>query len=176
MLVYRLQNAKYAHERADILSGEGAKLFGGRWNPKGLAVIYTSATPELAHSEFIMHLKNLPPASCYLITLQIPDESVLTIEKENLPLDWRSKGYPISTKLLGEAWLKKGEFLAMKVPSSIVPVSFNFLINPTHKAINDVNVIHSEPFIFDERFMMEKTLPAIPEVFEKMLNPFNKQS
>lgn len=172
MLVYRLQNAKYAHERADILSGEGAKLFGGRWNPKGLPVIYTSATPELAHSEFIMHLKSLPPASSYLITIEIPDDNILAVDKSTLPQDWRSKGYPESTKKIGEEWLKKKEFLTMKIPSSIVPVSFNYLINPVHSSISRVRIIHSEPFIFDERFLIEKPLPAIPDIFQKMRNPF----
>ncbi len=173
MLVFRLQNAKYAHQRADILSGEGARLFGGRWNPKGLSVIYASATPELAHSEFIIHLKSIPPPSSYLITLDIPDDSILTIEQDKLPTDWRSKGYPASTKALGEEWLKKEAFLVLKVPSSIVPVSFNYLINPNHPVIDKVNIIHSEPFIFDERFLNEKPIPAIPDVFKKMLNPFD---
>lgn len=170
MLVYRLQQSKYAHSREEILSGEGARRFGGRWNPKGLAVIYTSATPELAHTEFMIHFRNLTPPSCHLITLQIPDDSILILQKEDLPDDWRSKNEPISTKIIGEKWIKEGKFLTFRVPSAIVPMSFNYLINTKHPAIEDVNIIHSEPFIFDERFILEKPPTLMPSIIHKMLS------
>lgn len=171
MLVYRFQKTKYAHLRADILSGEGAKLVGGRWNPKGLAVVYASATPELAHQEYLIHLKNLPPPSCHLVTLQIPDESILEIKKEDLPTNWRSKNEPTSTRLIGKEWLLKAEYLVLQVPSAIVPMSYNYLINPNRPLIEKVNVVNSESFIFDERIVLEKPTPLMPSVFVEMLNP-----
>ena len=70
------------------MSGIGAKLYGGRWNPKGVPLIYTSATPELAHSEFMIHIKNLPPPSTNLVTIKIPEKEIL--EATELPKAWRS--------------------------------------------------------------------------------------
>lgn len=93
MVFYRLQRTKYAHSREDILSGEGARITGGRWNPwnpVGVPLIYTSATPELAHSEYIIHQKFPPLPSCNLIMIQVPEESVIKLPLETLPEGWRS--------------------------------------------------------------------------------------
>ena len=169
MLVYRIQRAEFAQTREDILSGMGAKLYGGRWNPAGIPLIYTAASPELAHSEFMIHLKNLPPATSYLVVLQIPDENILEIKVENLPEGWRNRANMHLTQEFTKTWFKESKYLAMRVPSAIVPMSYNYLINPNHSDIEKVNIIQSELFIFDERFMIGINNLLLPNIFEEML-------
>lgn len=168
MVVYRLQQIKYAQTRDDILSGEGARRFGGRWNPVGVALVYTSATPELAHSEFMIHLKNIPPPTCNLIMIQISDEIITKLSLESLPQGWRSyQNYGITHKTT-ENWLKDKGSLVLQVPSAIVPMSYNFLINPLHPDIEKVNIIQSELFVFDERFLVSSKTNFMSGLFKEM--------
>lgn len=168
MVVYRLQKAEYARSKDDILSGEGARRFGGRWNPVGVALVYTSATPELAHSELMIHQNFLPPPTCNLIMIQVPDESITKLSFESLPQGWRSyQNYGITQKTT-ENWLKDKSSLVLQVPSAIVPMSCNFLINPLHPDIEKVNIIQSEPFIFDERFRISTKTSFMSGLFKDM--------
>ncbi len=168
MLVFRLQKAEYAQTRKDILSGEGSRRFGGRWNPVGVPLIYVSATPELAHSEYMIHQKFLPPPSCNLVTLQIPDESIQKIAMDALPKGWRSyQNYELTQKIT-ESWLKEQGSLVLQVPSAIVPMSYNFLINPLHSDLEKVNIIQSEPFIFDDRFLFKTDSNFMSSIFNEM--------
>jgi RES domain-containing protein len=169
MLVYRIQRAEYAQTREDILSGIGAKLYGGRWNPKGVPLVYTSATPELAHSEFTIHLESLLLPSSHYIILQVPDESILEVKVETLPKNWRNQANMHLTQQFTKEWLKEKKHLALGVPSSIVPMSYNYLINPLHPDIKKVEIIKSELFIFDERFLFETKDTMLPSMFEEML-------
>lgn len=170
MLVYRLQKVEYAQTRTDILSGEGSRRFGGRWNPIGVPLIYVSATPELAHSEYMIHQKFLPPPACNLVTIQIPDESVTKISLETLPEGWRSYQNYERTQKLTELWLKEQRSLVLQVPSAIVPMSHNYLINPLHSDLEKVNIIKSEIFIFDERFLTNSATNFMTSLFNEMTN------
>jgi RES domain-containing protein len=171
MDIFRLLKTKHAQEKKDILSGEGSRLFGSRWNPIGVPLICTSATPELALLEVLAHLngtslQDLPPYS--IITISIPDEFIHKIAIENLPEGWRSyQNYEITQKST-ENWLKEQKSLVLQVPSAIVPMSYNFLINPQHSDIEKVNVIHSEVFIFDERYLIKSPVNFMSSLFNEM--------
>lgn len=168
MVVFRLQKVEYAQTRNDILSGEGARRFGGRWNPVGFSLIYTSATPELAHSEYMIHQKFLPPPSCNLVMLQIPDESITKLAIEMLPEGWRSYQNYGLTQNQTEQWLKEKLSLVLQVPSAIVPMSYNYLINPLHFDIEKLSIIQSEPFIFDERYLIQSQTNFMASLFKDM--------
>lgn len=88
MLVYRIQKAQHA---ATCLTCEGARLYGGRWNRPGVALVYAAATPELALLETLVHLdgtplSRLPPY--VLVTLALPDDAVEVIAPTDLPVEW----------------------------------------------------------------------------------------
>ncbi|HEY3963758.1 MAG TPA: RES domain-containing protein [Planctomycetaceae bacterium] len=51
---YRSSIPKYAKE-AELLTGEGSRRHGGRWNPIGIAVVYAALTPETAMAETLAH-------------------------------------------------------------------------------------------------------------------------
>ena len=73
MIVFRIAKKKWIKD----LSGTGAKLTGGRWNPKGYPVIYCAATSSLAILEKLVHVDfDLLPDDLYIAELEIPDVNI----------------------------------------------------------------------------------------------------
>ena len=100
--------------------------------------------------------------------IQVPDESITKLSHESLSQGWRSyQNYRITQKTT-ENWLKDKSSLVLQVPSAIVPMSYNFLINPLHIEIEKVNIIRSEPFIFDERYNVQPKSDFMAALFDKM--------
>jgi RES domain-containing protein len=149
MIVYRLCRKVYA----DDLSGRGAELNGGRWNGKGTAMIYTSASRALCMVEIIVHIPaGIIPRDFYLVSISIPDDiNISTIELKNLPENWNRNPIPASTKKIGNKFISAQEALVLKVPSAIVKDEWNYLINPSHQDSKGLKIIAAEPFSFDGR-------------------------
>lgn len=131
------------------LDGEGARLWGGRWNSVGEPVVYLSDSLALATLEVLVHLPRverqkgeLPP---YLaVALDIQDHF---IDDPGFP-----PGIPTDeTQRLGDAWLRSASSLALFVPSRVIPLERNVLLNPRHSAIAQVTIAVTEPFVFDDR-------------------------
>lgn len=152
MKVYRMCHPK----RARDLSGRGAELYGGRWNPVGIPVLYTAANPSLALLEVLVHAQNhlLCQPLC-LVTLKLPvnADEVDGPGKEDLPEDWRAHPAPLSLPRLGEKWLRTAEELVWRVPSATHPLEANFLINPRHPKITSVKTLAVETFDPDQRLV-----------------------
>ncbi len=148
MLVYRLAKHQYALD----LSGKGAELFGGRWNNKGKAMLYTSENRALCLVEIAVHTPlGIIPQDYMMTTIKIPDKWITTLPVNELPADWDHVPHSASTQALGDRFLNEGRSLALKVPSALVKNEFNVLINPIHKAIQLVKIISMEAFDFDSR-------------------------
>jgi RES domain-containing protein len=170
-LVYRIQKREFSQDRNAILSGLGAFLHGGRWNPNGVPLLYTSTTPELAALEYRVQLVGLPhhripPLS--LITLQIPD-SIKIIKKEALPPDWDNEFLSVETQNFNQEWIRKKETLALKIPSVVVQKSYNVLINPAHSLIKEVNIIEIEDFSFDRRLFVRTETPIMNAILKDII-------
>ncbi len=155
MEVYRIQKDQY---RATILKGEGARLYGGRWNAVGTPLVYTSSSMELALLEATVHLDGTPPEDMppyVLVTLNIPDDTVYFLNVDSLPPGWSDyEGYPATEmNALLRAEFSRTNALAIAVPSVILPKSKarNILINPLHPNIGDVNIANIDPHTFDPR-------------------------
>jgi RES domain-containing protein len=150
MIVYRLCKALYQND----LSGKGAELYGGRWNNKGTALVYTSQSRALAFAELSMHLPlGIVPKDYVLVTIDIPDsEKILELPNDQIPADWRSNPHSDSTQQLGDQFARSLQGLVMRVPSAIVPGDYNYLLNPAHSMIKNVRIVSVEPFEFDSRF------------------------
>lgn len=154
MEVFRLSSAKYAND----LSGTGAKIHGGRWNRKGDAVLYTAGTRALALVEVLVHTTNaFLPLNYRLITIYIPDDSILMIPTKSLPDDWNNIEPSDSTTKISTSWLSANEYLTMRVPSVVVEGEYNFLINPAHPDFSKVKVLRNEAFNFDNRLMKKNS-------------------
>lgn len=149
MVLYRIARTAYIED----LSGSGPRLYGGRWNPKGIAVIYTSESRALAALEFFVHLSRtviLPGLS--LASIEIPDKaSRKEITMEELPRNWRS--YPAQIELadIGASWIRSKKSLLLRLPSVIMPPEKNVLINPGHPEMTGVRIIEVEPYSPDPR-------------------------
>lgn len=151
MKVFRLSRAAYSSD----LSGKGAEKGGGRWNSRGLPMIYTSQHISLCMAEIAVHSPlGIIPINYELITLEIPEEEVTALPKGSLPENWREAFRMSNTQKLGDEFLNKGEKLILKVPSAVVAGEFNFLINPRHPKIKKVKILSIRPFEFDSRLFV----------------------
>jgi len=150
MIVYRLSKGKYHRD----LSGKGAEIHGGRWNSKGIALLYTSQSRALTFAEISMHIPlGIVPKDYFLITIEIPDTAdILELTEADMPADWRSNPHSGSTQKIGDEFTTELKHLVLRVPSAVVPGDFNYLINPFHSMISEVTIADVEPFEFDSRF------------------------
>ena len=145
MQVYRIAHPRFAQD----LSGEGARLYGGRWNAKGYACLYTAEHPALALLELAVHFtaQSLPD-SMSLVVISFPDEFLTKADFIKLQNDTDIQDY---SEELGTSWLKKRSSLVLKVPSIVCPKSFNYLINPAHISHRDVFIEEEISVIIDGR-------------------------
>lgn len=148
MNVFRLCKAEYA----DDLSGKGAEQSGGRWNSRGVAMLYTSATRALCIVELAVHihLRQIPD-NYVMLTIELPKTPLEQISAHDLSEDWNAMPHTDVTQTLGDSFITRAEYLLMKAPSAVVPGAYNYLINPDHEDFNEVSVKNTEPFQFDDR-------------------------
>ncbi|NQV02891.1 MAG: RES family NAD+ phosphorylase [Bacteroidia bacterium] len=149
MNVFRLCKSVYSND----LSGKGAALFGGRWNSKGVPVIYTSESRSLCFLEAAVHFPlGNSPVDFTLVTISVPDAvSILVVEKTYLQEGWNAAPFHLATREIGDNLLKEMEYPVIKVPSALVPGDYNFLINPLHPEANKITIHSTEPFPIDQR-------------------------
>jgi RES domain-containing protein len=148
---WRLIKAEHAD---DAVAGEGARRGGGRWNSKGVRVVYTSGSLSLATLEVMVHT-HFYSALKYYVCIPIDFDPSLSqsITIEDLPNNWKADPIPQSIKKVGDRWIQNQESVILKVPSAIIPVEYNYLINPSHPDFEKV-VIHSpQKFAFDPRLL-----------------------
>lgn len=149
MLLYRITNAKYAND----LSGNGARLYGGRWNSEGRPMIYLASSRSLAVLESLAHLSptNLPD-DIFMLIIEVAND-FMEVNIKTLPDNWNEYPEPNILKQIGNSFLQKNEPLLLKVPSAIVKEEFNYLMNPLHPKVTEVKIISKSPFLFDRRLI-----------------------
>ncbi|HEY2581579.1 MAG TPA: RES family NAD+ phosphorylase [Mucilaginibacter sp.] len=148
MILYRIAKCEYSND----LSGTGARLYGGRWNSEGKAAVYLASSPSLALLEVLVHLPPLMIPDNYCLTeVEVPDNVITNISIDSLPDSWKNISPPVILRQIGDDFLKKNEHLLMKMPSSIVPMEHNYLLNPQHPEMKKVKILNAVPFDFDER-------------------------
>lgn len=131
------------------LDGEGARLAGGRWNSPGMPVVYCSSSLALAALEALVNIPRLRRRAGELqplvaVALEV-DEAA--IADPGFP---RTQDVAVSRQI-GDAWLRSISSLALAVPSRVIPLERNVLLNPRHPAMAEVHVVLTEPFVFDDR-------------------------
>ena len=143
--MWRLTQPRFAPD----LEGEGARLAGGRWNLAGVPVVYTSDSLALAALEVLVHLPGIERSRQHIpdyiaIGLDVPDHLIADPGLlPDLPLH--------ESQVLGDTWLRSANSLGLLVPSRVIPLERNVLLNPRHPAMAQVLVALSEPFVFDDR-------------------------
>lgn len=148
MLLYRFSQSAFARD----LSGEGARLFGGRWNHKLTPCLYTSGSRSLALLEYSVNINNtLIPKDLYIVSIVIPRFKILELPIFSLPQDWNSSPASNSTKDIGTSILQSKKHCVIAVPSAIIPTEFNYLLNPLHRDFHKVKIQSINLFSFDKR-------------------------
>lgn len=142
------------HRAATAFDGEGARLFGGRWNSPGTRMVYTSESRSLAALEMLVHL---PPGTIgrrwRLLGVELAPDWIETIPATRLPDGWRSPVIPAVNKDFGDAWVREARAPVLRIPSVIIPEEYNYLLNPTHPALASLMVVSQTPFAFDPRIV-----------------------
>ena len=147
LTLWRLTKARYA---ASAFDGEGARLYGGRWNSPGRAVVYLAGSLALAALEILVHVKSQSELEGYVkIRIEVPEDLVATVAA--LPENWQQGRAPDETKAIGDRWLGAGETPLLRVPSVVIPEEHNYLLNLQHPRFSGLAVGKTEPFSFDPR-------------------------
>jgi RES domain-containing protein len=139
-------------DRSGAFDGEGARLYGGRWNRPGTRLVYAAEHLSLAALELFVHLDpEDQPRSLYRFRFELPDDAVEVLPRERLPRTWRDYPAPAATTALGSQWASRAERLALLVPSAIIPEENNVLVNPAHARFGELRIGAAERFSVDPR-------------------------
>lgn len=152
MRVYRIEREKYLNT---TLQDIGAAMSDGfRWNSRNTHLVYTAESRALATLEIAVHLDlhEDVPKDCLYVEIDIPESiRILTLRDEDLPIGWNAKPPGRVSQHIGDDFVQQQAGAVLKVPSSIVPLSYNYLINPLHPDANQITVVSAIPMLFDER-------------------------
>ena len=149
MRLFRIAKKQYIND----LSGEGARLFGGRWNKRGINMLYFSTHLSLAVLEILAHFdQSLTPNDLYFTEIEIDDDFINQTEDfSSIEAYLRINPPHYSTQEFGSTWIAKNELVGLKVPSAILPLESNIIINPQHKNWLNHKVIKTEILQLDTR-------------------------
>lgn len=148
MILYRIAKCNYARD----VSGTGAKLFGGRWNSINVPLHYMASSRALAALEVLANQTIMRNSRNFCLTVfDLPENSIKIIDPTILPENWRQYPAIPELKQIGDDFVKKGEFLLLRVPSAIITEEDNFLMNVAHPMASKLKILEVKPFFFDER-------------------------
>jgi len=149
MRIWRICRERYA---AEAFNGNGARLFGGRWNSPGTPMVYASSSLALAAIELFVHLvPNQQPSDLVSVSALLPDrEPAQRLEPDQLPTAWWTDDFE-PLRSLGDRWIREKTSLAIEVPSAALRVEWNVLVNPLHPKITELKIDPPQPFHFDAR-------------------------
>lgn len=149
MRFWRICRRRYAAEAA---TGAGARLYGGRWNSRGVSMVYASTSLALAAVETFVNLEpNLTPADLVSIEGEIPEAVAIgRLDPASLPAGWH-ESRDESLRRFGDDWIRRGETAALLVPSAAIRGEWNVLLNPAHWDFEKIRFRSPEHFEFDAR-------------------------
>jgi RES domain-containing protein len=148
--VWRLVTGRFA---GTAFTGEGARLYGGRWNRKGVPMVYTAGSQSLAMLEMLVQDEPLR-ARYMMIAATLPKGlKIERIEPGQLPANWRDLAAREQLQALGTAWAKSLSSAVLAVPSAVIPAETNYLLNPLHPAFAKIETGEPQEFITDLRLV-----------------------
>ena len=148
--VWRICSRRIAKQ---AFTGEGARLFPGRWNERGVPVVYTAESLALAVLEMLVHTSpELLPRDLVFIPADIPSRvRIQKIESSELPRDWRVYPAPLSLQSIGSEWLRSRRSAVLSVPSAVVPQERCILLNPLHAKFSQIEIGKPQRLTLDPR-------------------------
>ncbi|WP_300154168.1 RES family NAD+ phosphorylase [Solidesulfovibrio sp.] len=139
------------------MSGIGAKDYGGRWNDKGIAVVYAASSLSLAALEILVHVADyalLGGIDYSCIRLDFAPGLVARVDAAALPADWQDLEHP-ACKRSGSEWARGALRPVLAVPSAVIALETNYLLNPLHPDFARIAASAPQPFSFDARLVKQ---------------------
>lgn len=148
---WRIAKSKHARD----LSGKGAAIDGGRWNDEDVPAVYMGLGPAICCLESYVHASGKPAVPLKLTCFELPDEVSLYWEPaiEKLPHGWSSLPADRPSMDFGTHWIRSNSHLGMIVPSAVLPLERNIVINPTHPKVSQINIVDIYSFAYDPRML-----------------------
>lgn len=151
VVAWRIFKPRHA---STAFTGEGARLYGGRWNSKGVPLVYAAGSQSLAALELLVHLASAELLGSFQVAAVAFDEQLVErLDPSRLPTNWRQDPAPLTLRDFGDEWARKSRSAALRVPSALVPDEFNYLLNPAHPDFSAIVVGRAVPFRFDPRLI-----------------------
>lgn len=148
---YRIVRPEY---ESLAFTGEGARLYGGRWNSPGIAMVYLAETFSLAVLEVLVHVRAEQVLQRHRVAeVRFAPELAADLPPEELPADWDVEPPTHSTRRIGDEWVRSNRNGLLRVPSAVIPREHNLLLNPTHPAFASLHLGPFEDFFFDVRLL-----------------------
>jgi len=134
--------------------GEGAWLYGGRWNQKGTPLVYAASSMSLAALEMLVHLPTPEVLKRYVtLTIEFDDALCSQLDLKGLPHNWRNNPALRATRDIGTDWVNRAASAVLVVPSAVVPTEWNYLLNPNHPDFAKLVIGAPHPFKYDPRLV-----------------------
>jgi len=158
MRVWRIVRSRFIES---AFSGEGARLYAGRWNPVGVPVVYCTTSLPMAALDVFVHLQpRTAPSDLIAISAEVPvDPAEFAAKREHvqatLPADRNARNSE-SSRRYGAEWMRAGTSLFLPVPSVVICAEWNLLLNPEHPDVPGIRIGAAEPFAFDERMFASR--------------------
>lgn len=149
MRAWRISKAS----RAADLSGIGAALDGGRWNDADVPAVYLGLSPAICCLETFVHQTRRPLIPMKITVLELPGDPALYFEPAHadLPELWAALPWDRYSMAYGTAWLTRNDQLGLILPSAVLPIERNIMLNPRHPAMTGVRVVEILDFEYDQR-------------------------
>jgi RES domain-containing protein len=153
LTVWRLLTARFAES---AFSGEGARLYGGRWNRRGMPMVYTAGSQSLAMLEMLVQDEPLR-ARYVMVPATLPKNlKIERVTPDQLPADWRDLGAREQLQTTGTDWARRRSSSVLAVPSVVIPTETNYLLNPLHPSLARIEIGKPEEFVTDLRLIRTK--------------------
>jgi len=149
---WRIVRETWSHA---AFTGEGSRRWPGRWNSRGIPVVYTAESRSLAILEALVNFegadrRRLPP--CVLFEARFDERFVEVVEPRTLPRDWHAYPATPASRAFGDRWATELRTAVLRVPSSVTRGEFNYLLNPRHRGFARIEIRSPEPVLWDPRF------------------------
>ena len=152
VVVWRLLTARFAQS---AFSGEGARLYGGRWNRQGMPMVYTAESQSLAMLEMLVQDEPLR-ARYVMVSATLPKNlKIERVTPDQLPADWRDRAAREQLRAIGTDWARRRSSPVLAVPSVVIPTETDYLLNPLHPAFGRIEIGKPEKFVTDLRLILK---------------------
>ena len=140
------------HHAKKAFDGEGARLYGGRWNRPGVRIVYTAESRSLAALEMVAHLDSPELLDEYVVfEVGVPEPLITRVDLTRVPKNWRDNPPPPEVQEIGDAWVRAGTSAVLQAPSATLPAESNYLLNPRHPDFSRLRIGQPTRFLFDPR-------------------------